>query len=544
KLAEGSNRRITRVLFSADRRIFAYQANSTQIVIHDTATLKMIREMEVPQKMRDFCLSPKGTFVCVTTYAGKDPVRPPQLFVIEIDGERRWERERGSLRRFAISGCEKYLTYLTGETAQVYRIMREGFEAFGRLPGLPAGYSGDCLISAPIVHPTPELLAKYPSLVKAPLAIGWAAKGSKPGRVRVYSQTHAQKYTPENKGSVIKCLVETSFPGADSIDVKWSPQGCMALASGTTDFDSSKKSYYGSTYAVLLDIGQREETRVSVKGGICHFTVWAATPEADVGVRESFVTITNSQPPECKLWTTPISHDRRPKAIAPSPRFDFGTTMVNEAHTGVSGRIVHVAGFGAMSGEVAVYQIDGEAPRCLYRQRHPNTTRPGLSRDDRFIMHAVLSPRLTVDNGVTITPLNKAFGKAASFLREGLYSANFLPTFGPCDKCDLSALPVAKAHSVASAATTSSGKPSGAPARRYIPPSMRHKVNAVISSTVKEASAVGSGPAVEEEKDPYAGLSKAAKARRRKAARKAEAEKAAKASASMSGRPKRVPVGL
>lgn len=99
-----------------------------------------------------------------------------------------------------------------------------------------------------------------------------------------------------------------------------------------------------------------------------------------------------------KLLDTPMKaviFDSRVKII-----HDFGTAPQNFVAFNPQGRLIALAGFGNLSGQVNIY--DRRTLEKVASIDAPNTTFCEWSPDGRFLLTATLSPRLRVDNGIKI----------------------------------------------------------------------------------------------------------------------------------------------
>ena len=75
---------------------------------------------------------------------------------------------------------------------------------------------------------------------------------------------------------------------------------------------------------------------------------------------------------------------------------DFGSSLTNYISFNPQGRLILLAGFGNLAGKVDLF--DGHSLTRMCTIDAPNTSWCEWSPDGRFLLTAMLSPRLRVDN--------------------------------------------------------------------------------------------------------------------------------------------------
>jgi len=90
-----------------------------------------------------------------------------------------------------------------------------------------------------------------------------------------------------------------------------------------------------------------------------------------------------------------VIFDQRVKVIA-----DLGLNPRNFLSYNPQGRLLCVAGFGNLAGQIDIY--DRQTLKKVTTFEAPNTVHCEWSPDGRFLMCATLSPRLRVDNGIKV----------------------------------------------------------------------------------------------------------------------------------------------
>lgn len=83
-----------------------------------------------------------------------------------------------------------------------------------------------------------------------------------------------------------------------------------------------------------------------------------------------------------------------------NPFFDFGTSPRNFILFNPHGRLILIAGFGNLAGQVDIW--DRKSLKKIGSIEGSNTSYCEWSPDGRYILTATLSPRLRVDNGLKI----------------------------------------------------------------------------------------------------------------------------------------------
>ncbi|KAG6328041.1 hypothetical protein ID866_11048 [Astraeus odoratus] len=149
---------------------------------------------------------------------------------------------------------------------------------------------------------------------------------------------------------------------------------------------------------------------------------------------------------------------------------DFGSAPVNTISFNPQARLVLLAGFGNLAGKIDI--VDRRTLGKITTIEAPNTSYCAWSPCGRFLLTAVLSPRLRVDNGIKIWHCTGPLMHVQPV--DELYQAGWRPT--PVDQAPAFAQtippPPQPAPSVASAAVNGKS-PSAKPAGAYRPPGAR-----------------------------------------------------------------------
>ncbi|GAA5855063.1 hypothetical protein JCM8547_002366 [Rhodosporidiobolus lusitaniae] len=199
---------------------------------------------------------------------------------------------------------------------------------------------------------------------------------------------------------------QKTFYKADKIQMKWNKSGSNLLFLTQTDVDKTGKSYYGETNLYLMNASGLFDCRVTLDrdGGIHDFS-WSPND------REFAVTY-GYMPAKTVIF------DQRVKVIS-----DFGLNPRNFISYNPQGRLLCIAGFGNLAGQVDVY--DRQTLKKVVTLDAPNTVHCEWSADGRYLLCATLSPRLRVDNGIKIFHFTGALVHAEAI--EELYQASWRP---------------------------------------------------------------------------------------------------------------------
>ncbi|KAH8724555.1 eukaryotic translation initiation factor eIF2A-domain-containing protein [Phaeosphaeriaceae sp. PMI808] len=203
-------------------------------------------------------------------------------------------------------------------------------------------------------------------------------------------------FVPERKGmpAAVKVFQVPQFASAvsqktfykgDKVQLKWNDLGTSLIVLAQTEVDKTNKSYYGETNMYILSANGSFDSRITLdKEGPIHDVAWSPNSK-EFGVVYGYM-------PNAK---TTIFNAR----AVPQHSFDLSprNTIIFSPH----GRYVLVAGFGNLTGDVDIYDLEKNyAKVCNFKAS--NCTYCEWSPDGRHILSATTSPRLRVDNGIRI----------------------------------------------------------------------------------------------------------------------------------------------
>lgn len=199
------------------------------------------------------------------------------------------------------------------------------------------------------------------------------SKQGQPSAVRVYKVPH-----------FASPVSQKSFFKGDKVQLKWNAQGSHLIVLAQTEVDRSGKSYYGETTLYLMSANGSVDERVTLdKEGPIHDVCWSPNSK-EFGVVYGFT------PPKATIFN---NRGIATHSFAPAPR--------NTIRFSPSARFVLVAGFGNMTGQIDVYDLEKDYKKvCTIESGNPSVCE--WSPDSTYIMTATTSPRLRVDNGVKL----------------------------------------------------------------------------------------------------------------------------------------------
>ncbi|BGP36325.1 hypothetical protein JCM10449v2_000224 [Rhodotorula kratochvilovae] len=430
--------------YSDDGRFFASVTNTT-IQVLDASTAAVVREFDA-KGVVDIAFSPKGSQLQtwerqVKPADGEPPHRNLRVWDVATG------QELASFSQKAQDGWA--IQYTSDETKAVRSVTNEvhvyntasweaGIADKVRLEG----------VTSVSVSPGPN-----PNL-----ALFVAEKKGAPASVKIHGLSTL---------AVPSC--SKTFYKADKIQMKWNKSGTNLLFLTQTEVDKTGKSYYGETNLYLMNSSGQFDCRVTLdkEGGI-HDFAWSPND------REFAVTY-GYMPAKTVIF------DQRVKIIA-----DLGLNPRNFLAYNPQGRLLCVAGFGNLAGQIDIY--DRQTLKKAATFEAPNTVHCEWSPDGRYLMCATLSPRLRVDNGLKVYHFTGGLLHGQEI--EELYQASWRPAnpgwypmSGPLESAPAGAITVAP---------TAAAKPA-APAGAYRPPGARGTLTPNVYKREDEGGAAYSG---------------------------------------------------
>jgi len=223
--------------------------------------------------------------------------------------------------------------------------------------------------------------------------------------------------------SVIKTS-EAFVPSGERADLLWSRSGTALLAQVETDVDETGVSYYGSTRLVLMSADGKitQDLNKDASGQYLPIQAVAWSPRTD-----TFILIRGFQPSHVTLWSWD-AEERKCVQLQ---------TLMEKAHRNTIkwnpyGNLVMLAGFGNLAGDMDIFGLskeDGRQMQLISSGTANCTVTAEWARNGRYILAAVLFPRMRVENGYSI--LDALTGKAIDGeLIEELFEVSWKPTCG------------------------------------------------------------------------------------------------------------------
>mmetsp|Transcript_10673 Transcript_10673/g.12873 ORF Transcript_10673/g.12873 Transcript_10673/m.12873 type:complete len:591 (+) Transcript_10673:20-1792(+) len=197
-----------------------------------------------------------------------------------------------------------------------------------------------------------------------------------------------------------------SFFRAESASFLWAPQGNAVLVKTETSVDVTGASYYGESSVYLMRADVDYDCKIVMKKeGNFQDVAWS--PKG-----KEFVAIAGSMPALAVLFN-----------LKGDPVFQFGEVHRNTIRWSPQGRFLCLGGFGNLSGDMDFWDINKK--KIMGSNKANCAVDFSWSPDGRHFMTATLSPRMKVDNGITMYTYygDKVFEKSYS----ELYSAKWRP---------------------------------------------------------------------------------------------------------------------
>ncbi|GAA5951776.1 hypothetical protein JCM21900_001071 [Sporobolomyces salmonicolor] len=392
--------------YSDDGRFFA-SVTSTGIQVLDASTAAVVSEITV-KAVVDIAFSPKGTQLQswerqVKPADGEPPHRNLRIFDTAT-GQEIASFSQKSIEDWALQYTEDESKALRCVTNEVHVYNPANFEAGIaeklRLEGVTS------LSVSPGRNPSVALFV--------------AEKKGAPASVKIHSLL-----------ALASPSCSKTFYKADKVQMKWNKTGTNLLFLTQTEVDKTGKSYYGETNLYLMNTSGQFDCRVTLdkEGGI-HDFAWSPND------REFAVTY-GYMPAKTVIF------DARVKQIN-----DFGMHPRNFLAYNPQGRLLCIAGFGNLAGQVDIW--DRQTLKKVTTIDAPNTVHCEWSPDGRYLLCATLSPRLRVDNGIKIFHFTGGLMHVDQI--EELYQASwrpanpgFWPMSGPLEGAPAASIHVAAA---------------------------------------------------------------------------------------------------
>ncbi|KAK4699480.1 translation initiation factor 2A, partial [Phenoliferia sp. Uapishka_3] len=409
--------------YSPDGRFFA-SASSTGVQILDASTASVV--VEIPLKTAiDISFSPKGTHLSTWERPIKMEEGQPGHKNLKV-----WDSATGAeLAGWAQKSLDGWALQYTDDESKAVRIVTNEVQVYD-----PSNFGAGVVDKLRLEGVTTCSVSpgRNPSV-----ALFVSEKKGAPASVKIHSLAVLSSVSASK-----------TFFKADKIQMKWNKSGTSLLYLTQTEVDKTGKSYYGESNLYMMNAAGTFDCRVSLdkEGGIHDFD-WSPN-------ENEFVVTYGYMPAKTVIF------DKRVKLV-----HDFGTHPRNFLAYNPQGRLLCIAGFGNLAGQVDIW--DRKTLKKVCTIDAPNTSHCEWSPDGRYLLCATLSPRLRVDNGLRIFHYTGTLTHVEHI--EELYQASWRPI-------DVAHFPFGgpvEAAPVASASASSTPIKAAAPAGAYRPPHAR-----------------------------------------------------------------------
>ncbi|ORX48093.1 eIF2A-domain-containing protein [Piromyces finnis] len=344
--------------YTSDGRFLGY-VNQDGVTILDAISYEPIREFKKTNVI-DINFSPKGKFLALYTkfVKSQDPdIQPHNMFIYEVStGELKITFVQKSQNNWKVQWTDDESVCARLVTGEVHfydtRKFDLGIRSKLKLPQMTA------FSMSP--GRTPSVAAFVPE------------KNGVPASIRIFSLGNFE----------VPILIKTFFK-ADSVEMLWNKLGVSLLVWTHTEVDASGLSYYGEASLYYFSIAGKFECRVPIEPGApIHDVSWSPNSK-------EFIVIHGLMPSSATLYDW--------RAI---PIYDFPKNHRNFVRYSPHARIICIAGFGNLAGEMDFF--DRLTCQKVGHAQASNSSFCDWCPDGRHVITATLTPRLRVDNGFKI----------------------------------------------------------------------------------------------------------------------------------------------
>ena len=201
-----------------------------------------------------------------------------------------------------------------------------------------------------------------------------------------------------------KTVKEMSVSICDRMKIKVSPDKKYVLLQSISD-DTSTTSYYGESTLYYMDLLYGKFQKISLATGPIHDFDW--TPNG-----KNFVVCAGHHPAKTNIY------DSLAKFLK-----EICVSKVNTIRISPDSRILCLSGFGNLNGDIEIYQLSDYT--LIGKTKLYCGVTLNWSQDSKFLIGAVLSPRVRVDNEYKIFTYNGEFIMGEKFNGE-IYECDWL----------------------------------------------------------------------------------------------------------------------
>ncbi|XP_073130726.1 eukaryotic translation initiation factor 2A isoform X1 [Henckelia pumila] len=345
--------------FSEDGSKLTVMRSDSLISIYDCKSMKEIRSLQVPNVVAS-SISPRGTYL--QTFQKATSPQDKNLIVWKIDtGESIYQMFQKNMTKatwpsICFSSDEAVASRLATNEVQFFdpTDFSKGIIHRVRVPGIAAFE-----------------LSRTPGLYVA--AFVPESKGM-PANIQIFTCAKEVQNQPVARRSFFRC---------SSVQLNWNCGSTGLLVVVQSDVDKTNQSYYGESKLSYLTTDGTHEGLVPLrKEGPVHDVQWSYTGN-------EFAVVYGFMPAMATIFDKKCN-----------PLLELGTGPYNTIRWNPKGKLVCLAGFGNLPGDMAFW--DYSEKKRLGTTKAELSVTSEWSPDGRFFMTATTAPRLQVDNGIKI----------------------------------------------------------------------------------------------------------------------------------------------
>jgi translation initiation factor 2A len=182
-----------------------------------------------------------------------------------------------------------------------------------------------------------------------------------------------------------KAVKEMTVSVCDRMKIKVSPDRKNVLLQSISD-DTSATSYYGESSLYFLDLLYGKFQKISLAEGPIHDFDW--TPDST-----NFITTAGYQPSKTHIYNNTAKFLK-----------EICVSKVSTIRISPDSKILCMAGFGNLNGDIEIYRLSDF--KLIGKTKLYCGVTLNWSSDSKFLLGAVLSPRVRVDNEYKIFSYN------------------------------------------------------------------------------------------------------------------------------------------
>ncbi len=230
------------------------------------------------------------------------------------------------------------------------------------------------------------------------------------GRVVSDEKTKKKKslVTVYKLSDLSKPIKEMSVSICDRMKIKVSPDRKSVLLQSFSD-DTSNTSYYGESTLYYLDLLYGKFQKMSLAEGPIHDFDWTSNGK-------NYVVCAGYQPSKTHIYNNSGNFLK-----------EICVSKVNTIKISPDCRILCMAGFGNLHGDIEIYRLSDYT--IIGKTKFYCGITLNWSFDSRFILGAVLSPRVRVDNEYKVLTYNGEDVVGEKFTGE-IYECEWIPSKG------------------------------------------------------------------------------------------------------------------